>query len=167
MVPRLTLLMSSGSKKKEPRCVCLSEAKASHWQRMWGEVSSSAPHFLHSGLSVSPIKWRCLLRVLCPVRRPVTTLDCILLKDRSLALVSGQGPEINSRACLRTSASVCNYWYGSMICDMRFEVLTGALLKIKSSRMWICAVQWMFPVFQGVMVPSSSELSSPERLCDP
>jgi hypothetical protein len=25
--------------------------------------------------------WRCLLRVLCPVRRPVTTLDCALLKD--------------------------------------------------------------------------------------
>jgi hypothetical protein len=53
------------------------------------------------GCSVSPIKWRCPLRVLCPVRRPVTTLDCILLKDRSLALVPGQGAGINSEACLR------------------------------------------------------------------
>jgi hypothetical protein len=34
---------------------------------MWAEVSSSAAHFLHSGLSVSLIKWRCLRRVLCPV----------------------------------------------------------------------------------------------------
>jgi hypothetical protein len=34
------------------------------------------------------------------VRRPVTALDCVLLKDRNLALASRQGPEINSRACL-------------------------------------------------------------------
>ena len=62
--------------------------------------SSSAPHLLHNGLSDSLIRWRCLLRVLCPVRRPVTTLDCVLLKDRNLALAPGQGPEINSQPCL-------------------------------------------------------------------
>jgi hypothetical protein len=66
--------MSSDSKKKEPKYACLIEAKASHRQRMWAEVSST-PHFLHSGLYASPIKWRYLGRVLCPVRRPVTTLD--------------------------------------------------------------------------------------------
>jgi hypothetical protein len=55
---------------------------------------------LHNELSVSPIKWRDLLRVLCPVRKPVTSLDCILLKDKGLALVPRRGPEINSRACL-------------------------------------------------------------------
>jgi hypothetical protein len=44
----------SGSKKKEPRCACLIEAKTSHRQRMWAEVSSSAPHFL---LAVSHTKW--------------------------------------------------------------------------------------------------------------
>ena len=54
MAPRLILLMSSGSKKKEPRYACLSEAKASHSQRMWAKVSSSAPHLLHNGLSSSP-----------------------------------------------------------------------------------------------------------------
>jgi hypothetical protein len=81
MAPRLWLLMFSGS-RKEPRCACLSEAKASHRQRMLAEVSSSAPHFLHSGLSANLNKWRCLLRVLCPVRSLITTLDCILLKDR-------------------------------------------------------------------------------------
>jgi hypothetical protein len=100
IVPRLILFMSSGSKKNEPRYACLSEAKASHSQRMWAEVSSFAPHLLHSGLSDSPIRWRCLLRVLRPVRRPVTALDCVLLKDRNLALAPWQCPEISSRACL-------------------------------------------------------------------
>jgi hypothetical protein len=95
--------MSSGSKKKEAKYARLHETKASHSQRMWAEVSSSAPHLLHSGRSDSPIKWRCLLRVLCPVRRPITALDCILLKDRSLALAPRQGPEISSWACLWVS----------------------------------------------------------------
>ena len=95
--------MSSGSKKKEPRFVWLSEAKASRSERMWAEVSSSAPRLLHNGLSDGPSSWRCLLRVLCPVRRPVTTLDCVLLQDRNLPFVSREGPEINSRACLWVS----------------------------------------------------------------
>jgi hypothetical protein len=95
MAPRFILLMSSGSKKKEP--------KASHSQRMWAEVSSSVPHLLHSGLSDSPIGWRYLLGVLCSVRRPVTALDWVLLKDRNLALAPRQGREINSRACLWVS----------------------------------------------------------------
>ena len=101
--PRLILLMSSCSKKKEPRYACLCEAKASHSQRMWAEVSSSAPHLLHSGLSDSAVSSRCLLRVLCPVRRPLTALDCVRLKDRTLALAPRQRPEINSRACLWVS----------------------------------------------------------------
>ena len=35
--------------------------------------------------------YRCLLRVLCPARRPVTTLNCILLKDSSQVSVEGLG----------------------------------------------------------------------------
>ena len=46
------------------------------------------PRLLHNGLSENPIRWRCLLRVLCPVRRPVTALDCVLLKERNLAVVA-------------------------------------------------------------------------------
>jgi hypothetical protein len=113
MAPKLILLTSSGSKKKDPRYLYLSEAKASHSHRMWAKVSSLAPHFLHSGLSSSPNKWRCLRRVLCLVRRPVTTLDWFLLKDRSLILVPGQGPEINSRACLGVlprSHQLAQFW---------------------------------------------------------
>ena len=43
MAPKLILLISSGSRKKEPRCMCLSEARASHSQRMWAEVSFFTP----------------------------------------------------------------------------------------------------------------------------
>ena len=99
MAPILNFLISSGYKKKEPRYVCLSEAKASHSHRTWTEVSSSV-HFLQVGLLLSPIVYKCLLKVLCPVRRPITTLDCVLLKDNNWALVARSGPEINSRACL-------------------------------------------------------------------
>ena len=106
MAPRLIHFMSSGSMKKHPRRTwhtCLREAKASHSQGMRAEFSSSASHLLHSGISDSSFRWRCLLRLLCPVRRPVTALNFVLLKDRNLALAPRQGPEINSRACLWAS----------------------------------------------------------------
>ena len=67
---------------------------------MWTEVSSSVPHFLQVGLLISPIIYKCLLKVLCPVRGPITTLDCVLLQDNNRALVARSGPEINSRAHL-------------------------------------------------------------------
>jgi len=92
----------------EPGYTCLSEARASHSQGMWAEVSSSAPHLLHNGLSDSPIRWRCLLRI-CPVRRPVTALDCVLLQDRNLALAPRQGPRINSRPCLWMLPRPCHH----------------------------------------------------------
>jgi len=107
MAPKLILLMSSGS-KKEPKYACLIEAKASHSQRMWAEFSSCAPHLLHSGLSSSPSRWRCLLRVLCPVRKPVTVLDWVLLKDSNLALAPRHGSEISSQACLWVSPRPCH-----------------------------------------------------------
>ena len=61
------------------------------------------------GLSYSLFRWRCLLRVLCPVRRPVSALDCVLLKNRNLALAPRQGSEINSGACLWVSRRPRHY----------------------------------------------------------
>ena len=90
MAPIFSFLISSGSIKKERRYECLSEAKASHAHKTWTEVSSSVPHFLQMGLSLNPITFKCRLRVLCPVRRPMTTLDCVLLKDNNHALVGDQ-----------------------------------------------------------------------------
>jgi len=89
----LSFLISSGSKKKEPRYECLSEAKASHSHEMWTEVSSSVPRFLQMGLLLNPILCRCLLKVLCPVSRPITNLDGVLLKDNNQALVATSGPK--------------------------------------------------------------------------
>ena len=71
-----------------------------HTHRMWAEVSSSALHLLQKVLLVSPLKWRCLLRVLRPVRRPIAILDCALLKDRNLVFLVRLGPEISFRVCL-------------------------------------------------------------------
>ena len=98
MAPIPSFPMSSWSKKKERRYVYLSETKASHSHKMWTEVSSSVPHFLQVKLLLSPIIYKCLLKVLCPVSRPITTLDCVLLKDSNQALVARLGPEINSKA---------------------------------------------------------------------
>jgi len=100
MAPTPSILMSSGYKKKEPRYLCLSEAKASHSPKICTEVSSSVPHFLQLGLLLSPITCRCLLKVLCPVSRPITALDCVLLKGNNRVPAARLGPEINSRACL-------------------------------------------------------------------
>ena len=79
-----------------------------HTQRIWAEVSSSTPHLLQSGLSSSPSRWRYLLRVLSPVKKPVTALDWVLLKDRNLALAPRQCPRISSRACLWVSPRPCH-----------------------------------------------------------
>ena len=95
--------------QKEPRCACLSEAKASHLHNMWVEVSSFVPHFPHKGLSCSPSRWRCLLRVLWPVSRPVTALDWSLLKVMNFAREPRLGPEISSRACRWVSPRPCHW----------------------------------------------------------
>jgi len=46
------------------------------------------------------MKWRCLLRLLCPLRSPITTLDFVLLKNESLVFALRLGPEIKSRSRL-------------------------------------------------------------------
>ena len=84
------------------------DAKSSHPHRLWAEVSSSAAHLLHKRLLVSPIQCRCLLSVLCSERRPLTTLDFVLLQDKILVFVAGLGPEINSRACLWVLLRPCH-----------------------------------------------------------
>ena len=100
MAPIFIFLISSGSKKKRPRYKCLSEARASHAHKTWTKVSSSVPHSLQKGLLLNPITYKYLLRLLCPVRRPIRTLDCVLLKDSNRVFVTRLGNKTNSRACL-------------------------------------------------------------------
>jgi hypothetical protein len=97
MAPAPSNLISSGFKKKEPRYLCLSEARASHSHKTCTEVSSSVPRLLQGGSLLNPITCRCLLGVLCPVSRQITTLACVLLKDNSRAPMARLGPEISSR----------------------------------------------------------------------
>ena len=94
MAPILLFVTSSVSEKKEPRHACLIEAKASHSPRVWTEVSFSVTHSLQVGLLLNPNTYRCLLRVLCLVRRPVTTLVWVLLKDRNRVFVAELGHQI-------------------------------------------------------------------------
>jgi hypothetical protein len=57
-------------------------------------------HYIHKTTLHNPMMCKSLLKVLCPVNRPITTLDCVHLKDICRAPIAGSGPEINSRACL-------------------------------------------------------------------
>ena len=98
MVPIFSFLISSGS-KKEPRFECLSEARASHSHKTSTEVSSPV-HFLQMGLLLSPITYKCHLRVLWSLRRLMTTLDWVLLKDNNRALVAKLVLENKPRTCL-------------------------------------------------------------------
>ena len=57
----------------------------------------------------SPVRCRYLLRILCPVRRPVTAVDCDLLKESNLAMAPRQGPRISSETCLWVSSRPCHH----------------------------------------------------------
>ena len=115
MAPMPSTLIPSGSKKKEPRLACLSEAKASHSHKMWTEVSSSVAHFLHMGLLHSPMICKCLLKVLCPVSRPITTLVCVRLKDSSQAPIARSGPRDQfSNLSLCTAGATPQCWMFSI-----------------------------------------------------
>ena len=87
--------------EKEPRCVRLSEAKASHSHKTLAAVSSSAPHLLHKWLLISFIKYKYLFMVLCPINRPITTLNCVLLKYNFLVFTVGLRSAISFRVCFR------------------------------------------------------------------
>jgi len=80
MAPTPSILMSSGSKTKEPRYICLSEAKALHSPKICTEVSSSVPHFQQVGLFLSPITLRCLLIFVTSGFLPVSRIDIELLR---------------------------------------------------------------------------------------
>jgi hypothetical protein len=119
------LLTSYGSKKKEPTYASEWKATASH---------SSAPHLVHTGLQLSPIKCKCLFKVLCPVRKPVTILHCVLLKDRNLVLRVGLGPKIIFRTCL--SAGKIPPHYHMLVIYPAFYLFPYILFRNLQGRLW-------------------------------
>ena len=54
MASLLSFLIYSGPKKKEPRCACLSEAKASHSHKMWTDVFFLRTTFPTRGVVTQP-----------------------------------------------------------------------------------------------------------------
>ena len=71
-----------------------------------GQVSSSVPHFPQVGLLPSPIVYRCLLNVLCPVSRPITTLDC-KIRIRHTRLFS-DAINVVSKSCISSCLAYMN-----------------------------------------------------------
>ena len=100
MAPRLTLLMSSGSEKRGGADTHVWVKSKLHTHRECGQRFHPLLHTYTVDCLTAQLD-EDVFRVLCPVRRPVTALDCVLLKDRNPALAPRQGPEINSQACLR------------------------------------------------------------------
>jgi hypothetical protein len=68
-------LISSGSRKKQPRWRCLSVFRTSHSHKIKAEVCSYAPHFLLNGLSISLVTSGCYVR---------SSQDCLSNSDRIL-----------------------------------------------------------------------------------
>jgi hypothetical protein len=89
--------------------MCVSPRLHTHTQ----PVSSSALHLLHKGLSVSPIMWRCLLRDLCPIRRPITTLDSGSGESSSLFTTRRIRSNVTSEGAHTQHASLYNLIYPS------------------------------------------------------
>jgi hypothetical protein len=98
MAPRFRILISSASKKSEPRYVCVWVKPKLHTHRTLAEVSFSAPHLLHKGLLVSPMKWRCLLSVLYSVRRPINN-PSLCPTGKNLVFVLAVRPEMHGAIC--------------------------------------------------------------------
>jgi len=111
----------------EPRCACLSEVKTSHSHIMWIEVSCSVPHFLQVGLLLNPITYRCFLWLLCTVRRPITTLDCALLKDNNWAFNRNRTRNKFSSLSLCTTITTTHYLmlFFHPAFNLIFDVLPG------------------------------------------
>lgn len=64
---------------------------------MCAEVSSSAPHFIHKGLSISPIMYEFLLSVVLSRLKASNHPGLNSIEGKILILAVRLGPEINSQ----------------------------------------------------------------------
>jgi len=127
MAPILSVLISSGSKKKEPRCVCLGEDKASHSHKMWTEVSS-VPHFLQVRLLLSRIIYICLLKVTCSNGRALIeqrAVHFVIPKQSTAPVIQKQ----TSENLVRYSCWDSNFLYCCLTFFWMFGFLCALLTK--------------------------------------
>jgi hypothetical protein len=156
MAPAPSALMSSGFKTNEPRYLCLSEARASHSHRTCTEVSSSVPHFLQVGSLLRPITCRCLLRVLCPVSRPVTALDCVLLKDNSRAPMARLGPEITGSVCSNPNSCQKENFVITLVYEIGLNFQSNIENRTRCNKITVFIdLQDQLNMFQVILCPSS------------
>jgi len=99
------------------------------------------------GLPHNSITYRCLLRVLCAVRRPVTTLDCVLLKDSDRTFVARLGA-LNQSLSLSLSTSRTTPPCQMLVVHPAFNLIVDILLRdtkgqIRSYRLMSGAVPCM------------------------
>jgi hypothetical protein len=94
--------------------------------------------------------------VLCPIRRSITTLDCVLLKDSSLVLAAIRGPELNSRACLWVPASPC---HSVTCCLSNQHWIFFFILGLETPRTGSGPTKW----WTEPSLASSSEISFPKE----
>jgi hypothetical protein len=100
MAPLFIFLTSSGSKKYEPRCVCL------EWSQGLTLTQNVDRRFLLSvtfptgGVITQFITYKCFFKVLFPLRRPIITLRCVLVQENNRVFVARLRPKIISQACL-------------------------------------------------------------------
>jgi len=100
-----------------------------------GPHRHTKPHFLQMGLLLIPITYRCHLRVLCPVRRPMTTLDCVLLKDSNCAPCS----QITSReqfSSLPLCAARTTPHFQMLVFHRVFNLSSYVLPRDPQKRLW-------------------------------
>ena len=97
--PDLDSLTSFGSMRKEPRYVCLGEAKASHSLKTWAEVCSSAPHLPHRAIFQSHYVKTSSQGVMS-YKETDTNPGLALLQDNTLTFTVLFRPENSFRASL-------------------------------------------------------------------
>jgi len=138
---------------------------------MWTEVSSSVPHFLHMGSLHSPMICKCLLKVLCPVSRPITVLVCVLLRDSSRAHIARSGPIVSGYIahscglfCLRqlTVSKGCHECYHAPL-STSFNYVRAAILKgicFKDKTFYVCGstCKYTGPQIVSIQQPSACEI---------
>jgi hypothetical protein len=85
------------------------------------------------GLPLNSITYRRLLRVLRAVRRPVTTLDCVLLKDSDRTFVARLGA-LNQSLSLSLSTSRTTPPYQMLVVHPLFNLIVDILLRDMKGR---------------------------------
>jgi hypothetical protein len=83
--------------------------------------------------------YRCLLRAICPARRPVTTPFCTLLQDSRLLLAAGLAPEINSRAYFCVAIRPCY----NIVCWLSSQhLIIFFIFCLKTHKASSCSANW-------------------------